>query len=356
MNNNIILNLKKMNNIDDDWENFLEDNNYLSIDNQKSIKNINKPKFSDLYISTKTKICFLNNEIDIHNLFWKIDLINYDDFKEGIIKKQIKVSCINEEQVEILEKNLKLQKNNIIKIHKISKIDNPQGRIKFKDIRKVSVGISKKDLVNSRTKEKSAFYNCFVLIIRLLFNNSFKEIHVKIFNTGKLEIPGIQSDEMLYKILNYLKDYFKVFYPDIDYNNNSETVLINSNFNCGYYIDRDKLFNILRYNYNINSCYDPCSYPGIQSHFYYDINDNIDNQNGLQKNNKNQNKISFMIFRTGSILIVGKCEENIIYYIYDFIKKIINDEFELISKEENYIKKQNICKKNKCKNIAVIEY
>lgn len=345
-----------MNNIDDDWENFLEDNNYLSIDNQKSIKNINKPKFSDLYISTKTKICFLNNEIDIHNLFWKIDLINYDDFKEGIIKKQIKVSCINEEQVEILEKNLKLQKNNIIKIHKISKIDNPQGRIKFKDIRKVSVGISKKDLVNSRTKEKSAFYNCFVLIIRLLFNNSFKEIHVKIFNTGKLEIPGIQSDEMLYKILNYLKDYFKVFYPDIDYNNNSETVLINSNFNCGYYIDRDKLFNILRYNYNINSCYDPCSYPGIQSHFYYDINDNIDNQNGLQKNNKNQNKISFMIFRTGSILIVGKCEENIIYYIYDFIKKIINDEFELISKEENYIKKQNICKKNKCKNIAVIEY
>ena len=83
--------------------------------------------------------------------------------------------------------------------------------------------------------------------------------------------------------------------------------------------------------------------------------DNIDNQNGLQKNNKNQSKISFMIFRTGSILIVGKCEENIIYYIYNFIKKIINDEFELISKQENYIKKQNICKKNKRKNILFIE-
>ena len=356
MNNNIIiLNLKKMNNIDDDWENFLEDNNCLFIDNLQSTKNINKPKFSDLYISTKTKICFLNNEIDIYNVFWKIDLINYDDLKEGIIKKQIKVSCINEEQVEILEKNLKLQKNNIIKINKISKIDNPQGRIKFKDVRKISVGICKKDLLNSRSKEKSAFYNCFVVIIRLLFNDSFREIHVKVFNTGKLEIPGIQSDEMLYKILNYLKDYFKVFYPDIDYNNNSKTVLINSNFNCGYYIDRDKLFNILRYKYNINSCYDPCSYPGIQSHFYYDINDNIDNQNGLQKNNKNQSKISFMIFRTGSILIVGKCEENIIYYIYNFIKKIINDEFELISKQENYIKKQNICKKNKRKNILFIE-
>ena len=46
----------------------------------------------------------------------------------------------------------------------------------------------------------------------------------------------------------------------------------------------------------------------------------------LQKNDKNQVKISFMIFRTGSILIVGKCEENIIYYIYNFIKNIIEKE------------------------------
>lgn len=356
MNNNIIiLNLKKMNNIDDDWENFLENDNCLSIDSSQSNKLINKPKFSNLYISTKTKICYLNSEIDIHNLFWKIQLINYDEFKEGIIKKQIKVSCINEEQVEVLEQNLKSQKNNIININKLSKIDNPQGRIKFKDIRKISVGICKKDLINSRSKEKSAFYNCFVVIIRLLFYNTFKEIHVKVFNTGKLEIPGIQSDEMLYKILDYLKNYLKEFYPDINYNNKSETVLINSNFSCGFYIDRDKLFNILRYNYNINSCYDPCSYPGIQSHFYYDIEDDIDNQNGLQKNNKNQTKISFMIFRTGSILIVGKCEDNIIYYIYNFIKKIINHEFQIISKEENFTKKQTINKKNKRKNIVVIE-
>lgn len=341
-----------MNTIDDDWKDFLEDN----YDNKSNIadKNINKPNFSKLYISTKTKICFLTNEIDIHNIFWKLKLINYDDLEEGILKKQIKISCLNENDVEILENNIQNQNNKTINIVNLGKINNPQGRIKFKDIRKISIGLCKKDLINTRTKVKSAFYNCFVLVIRLLFNNIYKEIHVKVFNTGKLEIPGIQSDTMLFKILDYVKNYLIEFYPNIDYKKENETVLINSNFNCGFYLDRDKLFNILRYDYNINSCYDPCSYPGIQSHFYYDIDYDIINQTGLQKNNCNQNKISFMIFRTGSILIVGKCDDDIIYYIYDFIKKIIEKEFSIICNHINNNKKEISNKKSKKKIITFI--
>ncbi len=341
-----------MNNIDDDWENFLTDNYNDSNNINQQI--YNEPVFSNLYISTKTKICYLNQEIDIYNIFWKIPLINYNEFKEGIIKKQIKISCINQTDVENLDKYINDEKNNVINIINLSKINNPQGRIKFKDVRKISIGLSKKDLINSRTKEKSAFYNCFVLVLRILINNVFKEFHIKVFNTGKLEIPGIQQDEVLNKVLQYVKLYIKNFYSDIDYKNYFETVLINSNFNCGFYLDRDKLFNILRFKYKINSCYDPCSYPGIQSHFYYDIDNEIEEQNGLQKNNVKQIKISFMIFRTGSILIVGKCEEPTIYYIYEFIKNILTNEFDLISKKINNYKKQSIIKKNKKKTIILL--
>ena len=39
-----------------------------------------------------------------------------------------------------------------------------------------------------------------------------------------------------------------------------ENVLINSNFNCGYFIDRTKLYNVLKYDYKIHSLYDPKSY------------------------------------------------------------------------------------------------
>jgi len=37
-----------------------------------------------------------------------------------------------------------------------------------------------------------------------------------------------------------------------------------------------------------------------------------------------------MIFRTGSILIVGKCSEPILNEIYQFIKKILETEFQYI--------------------------
>ena len=71
-----------MDNIDDDWENFLQCENILdNTDNEKTINymnnlqrtNVNEiPKSSELYISTKTKISYLNkNNIDIKNIFGK---------------------------------------------------------------------------------------------------------------------------------------------------------------------------------------------------------------------------------------------------------------------------------------------
>ena len=42
-------------------------------------------------------------------------------------------------------------------------------------------------------------------------------------------------------------------------------------------------------------------------------------------------EVSFMIFRTGSILIVGMCDENVLYCIYDYLKKILRTEFHKIN-------------------------
>jgi len=38
-----------------------------------------------------------------------------------------------------------------------------------------------------------------------------------------------------------------------------------------------------------------------------------------------------MIFRTGSCLIVGNCTERILKFVFEFIKKILADEYENIS-------------------------
>ena len=315
-------------NIEEEWENFCNNNNKVDIDTtfiDTITTNEDIPKCSDIYISTKTKIIYLSKEINLKENFWKIPIINYYHPIEGIIKKQMKYCFINKEEVEKVDKIL--EKEEVKKIQSLTKNKNTN---KFKDIRKISIGICKKDIISLRGKLKSAFYNCFVLILRIHIDNTFKEAHVKIFNTGKLEIPGVQTDEFLNKILEKILNVLNnICNLDISIKMETcETVLINSNFNCGYFINRDKLFDKLKIKYKLHTSYDPCSYPGIMSKFWY--NEGEDVQTGIKTSN-NATQISFMIFRTGSVLIVGKCDEYILMTIFEFLKEIFITEYHEIS-------------------------
>ncbi len=46
--------------------------------------------------------------------------------------------------------------------------------------------------------------------------------------------------------------------------------------------------------------------------------------------NKKYTEVSFMIFRTGSCLIVGNCSERILKFIFEFIKNILAKEYHTI--------------------------
>jgi hypothetical protein len=331
---------------------------------EKEEENEIAPKCSSLYISTKTQIAYLNMQIDLRNVFWKIPIIPYHLPAIGVVKKQMKFNSTSQAELDDIAKQS--DDYDYVDQYIINQIINPEGRIKFKDTRKISIGLSRKDITSYRCKKKSAFYNCFVVIIRLLFNNVYKEIHVKVFNTGKLEIPGIQNEDILHQALTLLTDILRpiVVIPLLAdplqfMANKSETVLINSNFSCNYYIDREKLYSILKYKYKINSSYDSCSYPGIQCEFYYNQDNDrlLSEQTGKQPakiksaniNSENIDtlsrpiiepsvekphmKVSFMIFRTGSVLIVGKCTEPILYEIYDFLCRLFATEYkEIIGK------------------------
>jgi hypothetical protein len=296
--------------------------------------NSETPKASNIYISTKTKLGYLNRVIDLNKVFWEIPVIPYAKPANGVIKKQKKFNSLTIEELDYIKEKLKAE--NYFEEHVITSINNPTGRIKFKDIRKVSIGLSKKDIMSYRSKKKSAFYNCFVMIVRILIDQTYKEFHVKIFNTGKIEIPGIQSETVFQLLLKLVITILQPHIPEkLEYNIDSEeTVLINSNFNCGFFINREILYDILKFKYNIQSIYDPCSYPGIQCKFYY--NPDLENQIGCQiseedrKKYKNMKEVSFMIFRTGSVLIVGRCDESVLMIIYEFLKIILNNEYKQI--------------------------
>ena len=326
--------------IDDEWESFMTGEPSIKKGPlvERVRENKETPLCDPITISTKTKIIYLNITIDLFERFWDLPMIDYDNYSEGIIKKQIKFNFTTKEELENFNEYVKREPR--LKdgkgIHTLTHIDNPNGRVKFKDIKKIDIGFCKNDLLNNKKNTKSAFYNCYVLIYRAIIENKFKELHIKLFNTGKIEIPGIQNDEMVDVAVQKIKMLLQPHYlkPIEELKEKRETILINSNFSCNYYINRDKLFKILKKKYNVKCNYDPCSYPGIQCKY-------------ILNSNNEQSEISFMIFRTGSVLIVGKCENEDLYVIYEFVKNIFQTEYVNIYEENNETKITKIKKKIK---------
>ena len=357
--------------LDNEWLNFQENGEIKEkkVKNDKTAesKNINMndireiPKCSDIYISTQTKIAYLSEQIDLNDIFWKLNILPYQNPDIGIIKKSIKINNVNREEVLTLEEKIKNDPN--IQCDIINHIDDPtSSKIQYKDVRKITMGFCSKDIMSFRKKQKGAFYNCFALILRLKYKNTFKEVHVKVFNTGKLEIPGIQYDDLLIITINEL---IKILQPhftnEIKFKQNDiQTVLINSNFSVGFYIDRDKFYDILKYKYNLDVMYDPCSYPGIQSKFYFNAKNKIHNgvcnckpkceKKKKDRKKKSCNEVSFMVFRTGSVLIVGNCNKGVLITVYEFLKKILKNEFNDIYIKDNLTVK-TIKKKKSKKNM-----
>ena len=271
--------------LDSEWNKFMK-NDCMSVSEVVSRKQMDVPICDPISISTKTKIIYFNVLIDLFLRFWDFPMIQYDDHAEGIIKKQIKLNFTTREEVE-----------------------------KFNEYVAKDPYIKANDII------------------------TLNKIHIKMFNTGKIEIPGIQNEEMVdiavEKIKMLLQPHYEFEVKELI--EKRENILINSNFTCNYYINREELFKILKTKYHVKCSYDPCSYPGIQCKYKLSHGD-----------------ISYMIFRTGSVLIVGKCDsDDELFTIYEFIKNIFYSEFMNIYEENNEIKQ--IKNKKKIRKTLYVE-
>ena len=342
------------------------------------------PTCSELHISTKTKVLYLNCPIDTVKTFWSVPIIDYWRPIEGVIKKQTKITSFSPEELEETQERLRncgyhytemviksastnkvmpdvesnpvsTQKNNrdnTVYQYRGSVAPLPQTpkRIKFKDDRKITIGIAKKDIMNCRGKPKKAFMNCFAIIIRFKYKEEFREVHVKVFNTGKLEIPGVPDDNMLRlvreKVIEYLQPYLDTKGIPLEYikgsgDDGDEDVLINSGFHCGFCIDQKAFYAILRSDkYGIETSYDSCHYPGIRCKYYYrtDLQKDHPDQgriclsdNGIKLSQLELSKkytcVSFMIFSTGNCLVVGNCSKVVLLHVFEFIKRTLAVEY-----------------------------
>lgn len=372
------------NDLNDEWEAFMTSTNdvdddvneqssknefdstntemYVNTQNVHLFENMTPPESTPIYISTKSKISYLNIPINL-DIFWNVPITPYYMALEGCIKKQTKITSLSKDELDEVQN--KLSREIYVEQHVVCHVDSQNSRnVKFKDTRKVSVGICKKDLTN-KVKSKQAFYNCLALIMRFKLEGKFREFHVKLFNTGKIEIPGIKTDIMYQYVLDKFIEFLQELHPECHLfcKLKNDIVLINSNFNCGFYINRENLIQILKYKYNIQPIYDPCNYPGVKAPFYY--NPDLSVQTGIQPRQedkdkyKNVIKIHCSIFRTGSVLILGTCDENILQEVYEFITNLLKTEFKYICSmlidDDNRPKSNKDKKRKSQKKFVVIE-
>lgn len=255
----------------------------------------------------------------------------------------------------------------------------------------VSFGVNSKDILGkSNTAFKNSFVLIIRLALRsndveTQTQTQFHEYNVKIFNTGKITFTGIKDDETLNRLFKYVMDLLKTYSPNNEFKDYSTDamdykqtiILVNSNFRVNYCINQNKLRQILTTKYGMlckyNSGY---QYAGLSLPFYYDTTKSLAEQTGICENinndrndadkdndvliddednnndddddddtiemNKNGKKnktsklvqipnyitrVSCAIFRTGSILISGKCDDKILNATYDFISKLVIREF-----------------------------
>lgn len=457
-----------MENVDAEWEKFISnfqtktDMNEFIFSEKEEIEESNenatdisppetvyiRNECESLYISTQTKIFYLTvNSLDVDTIFWNLEVMEYGIPKMGIIKKQMRMIFKSPEEYTTYAE--KIQKIPYYTENIIKQINNPNARkLKFKDERKLTVGISKKDIMNCHGKEKKAFINCFAMILRIPFipsskngkeqETTFHEVHVKVFNTGKITIPGIVDDNdslleitkkyileilqasvstplalipedeipLLKKVVKNKKGVLSAesFYyreegedeeeeereeegeeendsvPEkkkktklrlpknshIEYVKQQSGVLINSNFNCGFYIDQMKLMTVLQDKYHLEPTYNKSNYPGVKCKFYLnnDLPLDISVQSGKiseedKKNKINEwhlenkyTKITFVIFRTGNNLILGNFSKTVLLFIFEFVKRILLTEYEEIRTYHEEITK--IAKKIKPRKKKVV--
>lgn len=280
------------------------------------------PEPTELRISTMTATCKTGLTVDLNTIFKYCNIVDINSLEEGIIKAEYG----NETR-----------------------------------------GICKKDIDNKKGKKKKVFYNQATLILKILSNNNkYKEVNMKIFTNGNLQMTGLKSEadgrrsiDIFFKNTKNLtsiihnKDTNKMKSVSGIKNienfelDNFEIVLINSDFSTNFKIKREVLHNLLIQQYKLFSSYEPCIYPGVNSKYFWnkEYKNDFTKEDGIchcckQCNGKGKGdgvgkckKITISIFQSGNIIITGARSIEQINDSYKFINKILKDNYSELKRD-----------------------
>jgi TATA-box binding protein (TBP) (component of TFIID and TFIIIB) len=225
-------------------------------------------------------------------------------------------------------------------------------KIEFGDQRK---GFCMEDILHTSTKTKKRFFNQSSLVFRLRLDDSntrFKETNIKIFKNGGFQMTGVSSEAMARAALTQFIALHKSrgVWPGEEAAKariaKFDICMMNSDYNVGKAIRRDRLYKILVEDYGLWSTYEPTIYQGVNTKFFWNkarpatappgicVCPSPCEGDGSGYAVGSCKKITISPFRTGSIIITGAKHMEQLQDAHRFINGVLEKHPDVLRDED----------------------
>jgi TATA-box binding protein (TBP) (component of TFIID and TFIIIB) len=187
------------------------------------------------------------------------------------------------------------------------------------------IGLSNRDAFSKRGVSDKTFFNQSTIVVRKATNSEktqFKEVNVKLFGNGGIQMTGIPAEAFAKETLGWLIEELKKIRCDGIFGatpslEKFKVQLINSDYQVAHAINRHSLHTILSRNYQLFSTFESTIYQGVNTKYYYNDKHPDPSRPGIclcTVKCKGQGsgsgpgeckRITMSVFQTGKIIVTG---------------------------------------------------
>lgn len=221
------------------------------------------------------------------------------------------------------------------------------GILKFEH-KNMVLGSSYKDIFTNRKITSKSFFNQSTLVLRRKIKEGWKEVNVKLFANGGIQMTGVTSDTFARESIEWLLDIIKNLpespFEEVPAINKFSVQLINTDYALNKFINQDALHKLFINEYNLFSMLEKTIYQGVNTKFFYNITNpgigicqckNFCKGQGSGEGEGECKRITMSIFRTGRIIITGAREIKQIESTYEFLNKVFDKHHKTVLYEPN---------------------
>jgi hypothetical protein len=214
-----------------------------------------------------------------------------------------------------------------------------EGILKFEHRGNV-LGAAYKDIFTNRKVTSKSFFNQSTIVLRKFVegSNTWKEVNIKLFANGGIQMTGVSSKEFAVDSVMILLGILRTLPRSPFEGGVAPTAvqkvavpLINTDYALDHDIQQDNLHQILIDEYNLFSMLEKTIYQGVNTKYFYNTTGTRPGICTCAKFCKGQGngsgegeckRITMSIFRTGRIIITGARDMDQIHAAYNFLNGV----------------------------------